>query len=316
MSPLSSWLVPDPDHAPHRVLIGRGDLVDSGRAGRVVPYKIYFPVAHGLTHLPVVIWSHGLGGSADGAAYLARFLAGHGYVVVHPTHAGTDSSLWEGKPGHPWDVIRATPIPESATRARAEDISFLIDSLEAIAREQDGMDGKMDLTRIGMSGHSFGAWTSQVVAGQRSAFGRPDPRITAAIAYSMMPSDEISAFPDPYAGLCKPTFFMTGTQDDSPTARWGYERRLEVFERSAAPENHLLVLEGGDHMVFAGSRGQLGSYEAMNRHKDVIRIAALAFWDMYLKQDDAARAWLTAGGFADWLDGAGRYAFRCKAAVS
>lgn len=312
MSLAAHWPVPNPDHAPHQILIARGDLVDSRRAGRVVPYKIYFPVAHGLKHLPVVIWSHGLGGSADGAAYLARFIAGHGYVVVHPTHVGTDSSLWEGKPGHPWDVIRATPIPESATRARAGDIPFLIDSLEKLAAQHTDMEGKMDPERIGMSGHSFGAWTTQVVAGQHTALGTSDPRITAAIAYSMMPSDETSAFPDPYAGLCRPTFFMTGTKDDSPTAGWGYERRIEVFEKSAAPENHLLVLNGGDHMVFAGSRGQLGAYDAMNRHKDIIRVAALAFWDLYLKEDGAARKWLISGGFSAWMGDAGRYDFRSR----
>jgi dienelactone hydrolase len=301
---------PDPEHVPHRVLIARGELHDTDRSGRVVPYKLYFPVAHGLSHLPVVIWSHGLGGSADGAAYLARFLAGHGYVVVHPTHIGTDTSLWEGKPGHPWDIIRATPISEQVTRARVEDIAFLIDSLGSIAQVQTGMDGKVDTDRIGMSGHSFGAWTTQVIAGQKTTLGRSDARVRAAIAYSMMPSEEVEALGDPYDSIRIPLFCMTGTRDDTPMGGWGVERRVEVFDRSGAPETHLLVLEGGDHMVFAGSRGQLADYEAAHRHKEIIRIGALAFWEAYLKGDDTAHEWLTSGGFAEWMGPSGRYAVR------
>lgn len=301
---------PDPEHVPHRVLIGRGELQDTDRGGRVVAYKLYFPVAHGLTHLPVVIWSHGLGGSADGAAYLARYLAGHGYVVIHPTHAGTDSSLWEGKSGHPWDIIRATPIPEEATRARLEDIPFLIESLGVIAHAQSGMDGKMDPERLGMSGHSFGAWTTQIMAGQKTRFGQGDGRVRAALAYSMMPSDETDMIADPYESLRVPLFCMTGTRDDTPMGGWGMERRVEVFERSGAPETHLLVLEGGDHMVFAGSRGQLADYAASHRHKEIIRVGALAFWEATLKGDAQAHAWLTEGGFAHWIGDAGRYSVR------
>lgn len=302
--------LPDPEHVPHRVLIGRGDLHDTDRSGHRVSYKVYFPVAHGLTHLPVILWSHGLGGSADGAAYLARYLAGHGYVVVHPTHLGTDTSLWEGKSGHPWDIIRATPIPEQATRARLEDIPFLIDSLGSVTHAQSGMDGKMDVERIGMSGHSFGAWTTQIMAGQKTRFGRGDDRIRAAIAYSMMPSEETETIADPYAAIRVPLFCMTGTRDDTPMGGWGVERRLEVFERSGGPETHLLVLEDGDHMVFAGSRGQLADYSASHRHKEIIRVGALAFWDAHLKGDERAHAWLIGGGFARWIGQAGRYAVR------
>src|SRR6185436_10670575 len=87
----------DPAREPHRVLIKRDSFVDPARGNRRVPFKVYHPDA--AIDAPLVLWSHGLGGSADGASFLARFIASHGYAVVNITHVGTDSSLWEGKPG-------------------------------------------------------------------------------------------------------------------------------------------------------------------------------------------------------------------------
>ena len=89
----------------HKVLVSKGEWGDASRGGRVVPYKIYTPdLAAGET-APVVLWSHGFGGSRDGASFLSRYLASHGYHIVHLTHIGTDTSLWEGKEGHPWVYI-------------------------------------------------------------------------------------------------------------------------------------------------------------------------------------------------------------------
>ena len=45
---------------------------------------------------PVIIFSHGLGGSRDGYEYLGRHWASHGYVSVHSTHIGSDTSALKG----------------------------------------------------------------------------------------------------------------------------------------------------------------------------------------------------------------------------
>lgn len=307
---------PPPDREPHRVLIGRGVLSDPARDARAVPYKIYYPVAHSLVHLPVVIWSHGLGGSGDGAAFLGRFVASHGYVVVHPTHAGTDSSLWEGKPGHPWDVIRAATIPRAALWARYGDIPFLIDSLPALAQAHPEIGEHMNAEIVGLSGHSLGALTAQILAGQGPGPGWPaeslrEARLRAAIAFSPIPGwEETPGDFARYRSIAIPMLHMTGTNDVSPLDGQGYAPRLDVFEGAGGPDQHLVVLEGADHMVFAGSRGQLGAYEGMAAHKERIKTLTLAFWDAYLKDDAAARAWLSGGGVAQWLGAGGRAAYR------
>lgn len=306
---------PPPDHEPHKILIKRGEFVDSSRGNRVVPFKIYHPVAHSLAHLPVVIWSHGLGGNANGAAFLARFVSSHGYVVVNMQHPGTDSSLWEGKPGHPWDVIRATPIPRSASLDRFRDVPFVLDSLQNWARDHPDVAEHMDTSRIGMCGHSFGALTTQVMAGQMfpdesgTLVSFPEPRFRAGILYSPVPIRHLSDAPDAeiYSSVSLPLLHMTGTQDDSPVEKFGYEQRLAVFENAKNVPQSLMVLEDGDHMVYAGSRGQLADNPKRHTHENLIKIVSLAWWDAHLKDDPGALAWLAGNGVRDYMNGEATY---------
>ena len=56
---------------------------------RDVPVKLYLPTeAEG--RWPIVLFSHGLGGSREAAAYLGRHWAGHGYATVFLQHPGSD----------------------------------------------------------------------------------------------------------------------------------------------------------------------------------------------------------------------------------
>lgn len=301
----------DPGHEPHRVLIKKGEFVDADRNDRVVPYKIYYPVNHDMTDLPVVIWSHGLGGGRDGAAFLARYIASHGYVVVHPQHAGTDTGLWEGKPGHPWDVIRKTHIPRSASLDRFHDIPFLLDCLPQFKKDNPDIGAHMNLDLMGMCGHSFGALTTQVMGGmmfpdEQDALTRiEEDRFKAGILYSFVPMGHLTdAAPEKiYGTMCLPMLFMTGTADDSPVQGSDYTYRLPVYEEAGCDKKMLLVLEGGDHMVFTGSRGKLDTYPKRKEHEAIIKVSSLAYWDAMLKSDKVAKDWLTGRGFTTYLEG-------------
>jgi hypothetical protein len=56
----------DPQEPPAQIEIERGDWEDSSRGGRRVPYKVYAPAGQGGGRFPVILWSHGLGGSREG----------------------------------------------------------------------------------------------------------------------------------------------------------------------------------------------------------------------------------------------------------
>lgn len=316
-----------PDNEPHKVLLKRGEFTDENRRNddgttRVVPFKIYYPSGHELESLPIVLWSHGFGGNRDGAGFISRYLASHGYVVCHITHHGTDSSLWEGKDGHPWDILRQTKVSRHTTLNRFHDISFFLDKLKDWAKENPDPGQYMDFENIGMSGHSFGALSTQVAAGQM--FGDEDhkitqlrePRIKAGILYSPVPVsdhllDKIVNLKDKniYEDIQIPLLHMTGTKDDAPIGGEDYTHRLAVYNNTGCPEKYLLVKKGADHMVYNGTRGKLEKNPDREKHEEIIKIMTLAFWDMQLKHDDAANKWLHGNGVIDYLDDDADYEF-------
>ena len=314
----------DPDRDPHKVMIARDQLIDSTRDNRIVKIKVYYPVlndsensrsAPAPLRLPIILWSHGLGGSVDGAAFLSRFIAAHGFVIVHVQHHGTDSSLWEGKDGHPWDIIRATHISRDTTLNRFADVPFVLDQLPAWMADHPEVGDLADLKTLGMSGHSFGALTTQVLAGMKFPDREgvlqdfKDDRLQCGILYSPGSVEHVGEF-DPqeaYAGVDIPLFHMTGTDDGSPISEAGYEIRLVAYDHTDKADKNLLVLKDGDHMVFNGSRGKLGQNPNREKHEQIIKIAALCFWDAQLKGNADALTWLTGGGFADWLGAEGEF---------
>jgi dienelactone hydrolase len=306
-----------PDHMPHPVKMVRGGLTDSTRGNREIALKMYYPVAEDLKDIPLVIWSHGLGGSVDGAAFLSRHISSNGYVVLHVQHPGTDSSLWEGKPGHAWDIIREANIPRSASLARFGDVPFVLDNLQEFLSLHPDIAPQIDTKNIGMSGHSFGAMTTQVLMGMQFPDEQgilqdfSDSRFKAGILYSPVPEFHLSGdLPeDVYARMNHPLFHMTGTDDSSPVEGFSYERRLDVYKHSGG-EKILMILKDGDHMIYNGSRGKLGQNPNRERHEDIIKVAALAYWDAKLKGDRFAWEWLTAGGFATYLNGDGTFEFQ------
>ncbi len=301
---------------PYKVLLKKGEFVDEARVNgdgsvRAVPYKIYYPSGHDLEKMPVILWSHGFGGNANGAAFISRFLAGQGYTLVHMTHHGTDSSLWEGKPGHPWDVLRKVKVSRQDTLNRFLDVPFVLDALRGWADENPEIGQFMDFDALGMSGHSFGAMTTQVMAGQAfpdedgALISLKEPRFKAGILYSPVPIrhlvDDSISDGEIYGPIDLPLLHMTGTGDDSPLEEIGYEYRLAVYEHSGAGEKYLLVKKDGDHMVYNGTRGKLGDSDLRELHEEIVCHTALAFWDMKLKGDQAAGDWMTGDGLVDYL---------------
>lgn len=281
---------------PHSVRIDKGEWIDAVRL-RTVPYKIYRPEQLTDESYPLVIWSHGLGGTRDGAGFLGRHLASHGLIHVHIQHDGTDDALWRGMPGHPWDNIRQATIPWETVKNRYLDVPFVIDQLEDMNKDDAFYKSKLNLNRLGMSGHSFGALTTQVICGQLA--GREDPedlsdmRPVAGILYSPVPAFRHQlGGKDVYESINRPLLHMTGTNDASPVEGFGMDKRLEVFNCAGHADQHLFILNGGDHMVFNGSRGQLESYEGIERHQELICIIARAWWEAHLNKNQAARDWL------------------------
>jgi predicted dienelactone hydrolase len=283
--------------ATNAVEVLRTDWLDAARH-RNMPVKIYYPQA-GTGLLPVIIFSHGLGGSRDGYEYLGRYWAAHGYVSVHLQHLGSDAAVWQDQPvAELKSRLRQSAANLDNAANRPADVSFAIDRLEKLNLETSPLKNRLDLARLGVAGHSFGAFTTLAVAGQvfiapgdrEISYG--DPRIKAAVAMSAPVPARKNTLDRAFGKIKIPILHLTGTEDSSPIGETHPSERRVPFDHIHGADQYLLTLNGGDHMIFGGVSSTLPLAQ-QTRFKELICASATAFWDAYLKGEASAKTWLT-----------------------
>ena len=279
---------------------------DARRSDRVVPVKLYIPASD--KPCPVVIFSHGLGGTREGYEFLGRFWASHGYLSVHLQHAGSDDQVWKDVPlKERMEAMRRAATQPLAAVARPADVRFAIDTVLRLCDEPGSPLHRLpDEKKIGMAGHSFGAWTTLVSGGQTlvgmggKSTTYADARIRALIPMSAAVPRDPETWKRSYATVKLPAMHMTGTLDDSPITTTTPADRLKPFEFCPGPaqgggEQYLLNFDRGDHMIFAGRYAAALAKtprELAERYHQHIRIATLAFLDAHLRGDGEALRWL------------------------
>ncbi len=116
-------------------------------------------------------------------------------------------------------------------RNRVRDITVVIDSLDQLEKKYPELQGKMDHAKIGVAGHSYGAFTAMLIAGARSSAENPpqdlaDPRVHAVIAMSPQGVDpHLGLTPESWANVRVPIMYMTGSNDRSGQAHDAAWRR-------------------------------------------------------------------------------------------
>jgi predicted dienelactone hydrolase len=276
-------------------------LHDAAR-NRDVPLKIYYPQTAGPNRFPILIFSHGAGGSKDGYAYLSRYWAAHGYVVLNPTHLGSDRSLLKkGRSFYNLRVVKKMVNEKANLVNRPKDITFLLDCLPQLEERVPLLKGHMDPTRIGVGGHSFGAYTSMAVAGAKvyassdKPLGFEDTRIEAFLVLSPQGPGGWAFKGDSWDQVHRPMFMMTGTQDRGLENGEPYQWRLKAFEHLRSGHKYLAVIQGANHMDFADT--QFNGKVRDSRVHEWIKRASLQFWDAYVKGDRGLEQTLKQGGF-------------------
>jgi len=217
---------------------------------------------------------------------------------VFVQHPGSDESVWKEVPLRQ----RMGALKQAASLenflARTKDIPAVIDALTRWNGEKaHPLSGRLDLAHLGMSGHSFGANTTQAVSGQAFARDRVlflEPRIDAAVMMSPSPP-VVGDLGVAFAGIKIPCLLMTGTLDDSPIGNTGAAERLKVFPHLKQAPAWQVVFDKATHMSF-GERDLLGKSLTETRYHRVILALSTGFWDATLKGDAQAKVWLNGDG--------------------
>jgi predicted dienelactone hydrolase len=294
------WYPTDQKMTPHTYVYGTNPVETRLAEGS--------PVLDG--RFPLVVYSHGATGSGLSMAFLTERLASRGYVVAgidYPDklYGARISRRVPWKPGQ-WmrrlnwiEEIATYELNEAGKAYRRSHLAYrpriASATIDLMLRHNQDPDSPfhdhIDADRIGLVGHSFGAWTSLLVAGADSVFH--DRRAKAVVALSG-PSNPNVYEPDELGQIEIPVMFMYGSEE--PRVGRGDDKTL-LYDR-ANPPRFLLEIQGTDHLAFSG--GIREEYDSIEDYvmKDPRRAAMVlystAFLDFFLKGDTTAKKQLEA----------------------
>ncbi|HAJ64371.1 MAG TPA: hypothetical protein DCP31_38305 [Cyanobacteria bacterium UBA8543] len=292
--------------------VGAIDLIlKDEQRHRKVPIRVYYPQEKGI--FPVIIFSHGVGGSKESFSYLGRFWSSYGYVCIHPTHLGSDLSVLQRVGLQA--LLETTNDPEVWSE-RPQDISFIIDSLEKLEQQVPQLNGKINPSFIGVSGHSYGAYTTLLLSGAVIAMPGDetvsfrDERTCVFLAISPPGTGRQGLHLDSWDRIIDPVMTVSGTEDmglEGKPASW----RREAFKFMPPRDKYHVLVKGANHFSFdpdaRGARTPSGRINKDNlpprardllelENKNLIKIslqsASMAFWDAYLKFQKPAKEYL------------------------
>jgi dienelactone hydrolase len=278
--------------------LDRIDLVDPAR-GRTIPTRIHMPAGPGPW--PVVLFSHGFGGSLAAFGETGRAWAARGLVVIHPTHADSVQVPDPTLPAEDARAVRqalaaamgARPASVSLAevmerpvflRSRLADIAFIQSLLrDRDARLPKGVRDHIDPSRMGMAGHSFGAYLTLVLCGARLSPEPPPPLpsgFRAGLAISGQGSGRLGLKAGAFDRMSRPLFSVTGSRDfgaAGETPDW----RLEAFRTARPGRQYAAILDGFRHGDFDAPE----SDPVLGKTAGRLRVLQSAFWRATLSGD-------------------------------
>ncbi len=261
----------------------------------------------------VVIFCHGLGGSDAGYAGLSRHWARHGYLVIHPSFDDAIATVAQAEP-----ELGLDPDSDLSGWATRPEIR---DRMHQILHSPDRWLGRVATTRAvlhalpriagatcgplppetacAIAGHSFGAYTAQLLAG--AEIDLPDapsqrytePGFVAAMLLSAQGRDQQGLRDGSWDAMTGPVLTVTGTRDRGANGgdwRW----KSEPFEFAPAGGKYLAVLDGGDH--YLGGIAERPGVAAVPEQLAAMESLTLAFLDAHVRGSAAASAWLAEVG--------------------
>ncbi len=146
---------------------------------------------------PMVVWSHGRTGTRQSYVLLCESLAGRGFVVAAPEHAGDALGDW---------VVGAAVDDETNESNRIGDAHFVLDAVLDLAGPLAAIAATIDPDRVAAAGHSYGGFTALSV-------GSGATRHPAVRAVAGMQSFTRTMAKGVFAEMAVPTLLAVGACD-------------------------------------------------------------------------------------------------------
>jgi len=256
---------------------------------RAVMVKMYLP--RQTEPAPVILFSHGLGGSIESCEYLAKAWAASGFVCVLVQHPGCDENIWKGKVRILNEFKKAYE-QNWSSRNRAKDIHAVLNLLENSVLSDERFASRLDMERVGVGGIDLGALAALLLAGQVPPdYGDSlhDPRIKAVLALSppVLAMRNVS-FREIYQPITATTLFVTGTEDDGVVGQTKAAHRRIPFDAMDQCQRYLITLEGGDHRMYGGRVFSFMSSRNDEKFQSAIVRSSSYFWRAALREDPIA----------------------------
>lgn len=300
------------------------DLEVTIRFPRLPKKQPHAPTKEHFGPFPLVVFSHGMGGSRRTFAETTAFWASHGYVVVTPTHSDSVELQRRTDKDVAGDFLKNPRAYTSRVDPadRLADAKFILDSIDTIESlpEAKAHVLRIDREHIGMAGHSAGALTTQMacgvkVRGIRGVDGDNDKRLMERLKLRSVGDDRIDVgliisgqgttsrmfTSESWKQIPTPILVITGSKDTSPASNETPETRKHPYVYSPGIANggkpaYLLWINGATHSSYAGKQTSRllgeGNVDNIDTIVRLTNATTLAMLDAYLKDNQEAKQWL------------------------
>ena len=229
-------------------------------SGAIVSHAVAnAPIAKTPRQFPIVLLSHGLGGSGFGYTALIEHLVSHGYVVAAIDHPESAGAVWfpDGRlvgfhrdqpapglsPAEQWKKMMAS-VSEGIEEGAA-DVRFVLNQLLQVNAGTSLFAGRLDPNRVAAMGHSAGAEFAARAC-------ELDARFNACVDLDggMVPVAALPEYPDG-AAIQQPLLFLEAIHDEAHMGGT-HEQHLQYFKKR---DEQLKKCPAGTYAVVLRSPG-------------------------------------------------------------
>ncbi|GAB4283924.1 MAG: hypothetical protein Kow0029_30300 [Candidatus Rifleibacteriota bacterium] len=247
------------------------------------------PLADGNAY-PLLVFSHGYGGSGIGSVFFTEALAARGWIVACPDHNDRHSAVRIrngqlknfdriGLLRHAKEISVSSPEDREKYLYRLDEMQIVLDSM--LSSDLFGKIINRDCIAVG--GHSFGGFTALGLCGAIKE--RYDPRIKALLLFSTGAGGYLYK-EEELKNVRIPTMLFMGEleADQRRGLKTMYELSTKIYSNVSSPK-YFLVIKGANHFSFNNrfvDNYWSGLLSGNEEQFNVIRLYSIAFLEKHV----------------------------------